>query len=268
MEKIKIRFDDKVAETLLIPLWMRARESKRKDALLHDETSERLVDSIDYDFEKFSADTKSQVGVALRSRYLDRVVEGFVNSYENPVVVFGGCGLDPRVNRVKSDKQYIAYELDLPEVIAYRKELLPATENDRHLSASLFDTEWMKRLAHDHEEAQFLFVVEGVLMYFEESIVRKFMCDISHYFPGSMLYLERMGSFMAQGTKYHSSVRNTKATFSWGCDNPEEITSWAPKIKLKEEYYFMKDAPARVGLAGLIAKYFMWRMCGIWGFHI
>ena len=34
MEKIRITLKDNVAETLLIPLWMRAEESKRSDALL------------------------------------------------------------------------------------------------------------------------------------------------------------------------------------------------------------------------------------------
>ena len=39
MEKIRITLKDNVAETLLIPLWMRAEESKRSDALFHDEIS-------------------------------------------------------------------------------------------------------------------------------------------------------------------------------------------------------------------------------------
>ena len=53
MEKIRITLKDNVAETLLIPLWMRAEESKRSDALFHDEISCKLVNSIDYDFSKF-----------------------------------------------------------------------------------------------------------------------------------------------------------------------------------------------------------------------
>lgn len=43
MEKIRITLKDNVAETLLIPLWMRAEESKRSDALFHDEISCKLV---------------------------------------------------------------------------------------------------------------------------------------------------------------------------------------------------------------------------------
>ena len=56
MEKTRIQFSGNVQETLLIPLWMRAVESRRKDALFHDTVSCSLVERIDYDFRKFSRD--------------------------------------------------------------------------------------------------------------------------------------------------------------------------------------------------------------------
>lgn len=51
--KKKCSFNNAVAETLLIPLYMRAVESRRADAILHDPEAERLVDSIDYDYSQF-----------------------------------------------------------------------------------------------------------------------------------------------------------------------------------------------------------------------
>ena len=54
MDKTEYRFDSVVAETLLIPLYFRAKESRRgRHALLRDETAERLVAGIDYDYSKF-----------------------------------------------------------------------------------------------------------------------------------------------------------------------------------------------------------------------
>ena len=78
MEKIRITLKDNVAETLLIPLWMRAEESKRSDALFHDEISCKLVNSIDYDFSKFDKDKHSQNGVAIRTAYLDHIIEEYI----------------------------------------------------------------------------------------------------------------------------------------------------------------------------------------------
>ena len=56
-----------VAETLLIPLWARAEETKRSDALIRDDFAVRLVEQIDYDFAKFARAKHSQTGVAVRS---------------------------------------------------------------------------------------------------------------------------------------------------------------------------------------------------------
>lgn len=268
MEKIKIKFEDNIAETLIIPLWMRAKESKRKDALLHDPYSEALVEKIDYDFSKFNDDPKSQVGIALRSRYLDKVVKEFIDNNDNPVVVLGGCGLDPRISRVNASKQFVCYELDIPEVIEYRKNLLPHKDNDILLPTSLFDTAWMDELKEKHPDAQFLFVVEGVLIYFSESTVKQFFVDVATRFPSSRIYIERNGKMVANNTKHHTSVKKTKAMFDWGCDDPHIVESWHDNIQLISEYYFMKDAPLRCGFMGMVAKLFFWRMCGIWGFQL
>ena len=53
--KEKFEFQNVVAETLLIPLYMRAKESKRKsqDIIISDPLAESLVNNIDYDYSKF-----------------------------------------------------------------------------------------------------------------------------------------------------------------------------------------------------------------------
>lgn len=48
-----------------------------------------------------------------------------------------GCGLDTRYQRVGNDGKAVFYELDLPEVIAIRRRLIPEPENDCYLSASV-----------------------------------------------------------------------------------------------------------------------------------
>ena len=42
--KQKCKFKSIVAETLLIPLYMRAKESRRDNPILNDKTAERLAD--------------------------------------------------------------------------------------------------------------------------------------------------------------------------------------------------------------------------------
>ena len=66
--KEKIEFQSVVAETLLIPLYMRAKESRRRDAGLHEPGAERLVARIAYDYGKFDKAWMSALGCVVRSR--------------------------------------------------------------------------------------------------------------------------------------------------------------------------------------------------------
>ena len=49
--KQRHKFESIVAETLLIPLYYRAKESRRKNPILNDKVAEGLVDSLDYEAE-------------------------------------------------------------------------------------------------------------------------------------------------------------------------------------------------------------------------
>ena len=60
--KRKYEFKNIVAETLLIPLYMRAKESRRKDAILKDKMAEQLIACIEYDYSKFDGAKLSEVG--------------------------------------------------------------------------------------------------------------------------------------------------------------------------------------------------------------
>ena len=51
--KQKHEFKSIVAETLLIPLYMRAKESRRDNPILYDKAAERLADSLEYDYSQF-----------------------------------------------------------------------------------------------------------------------------------------------------------------------------------------------------------------------
>ena len=51
--KQKHEFKNIVAETLLIPLYMRAKESRRDNPILYDKAAERLADSLEYDYSQF-----------------------------------------------------------------------------------------------------------------------------------------------------------------------------------------------------------------------
>lgn len=269
-DKVKPHLADSVAETLFIPLSMRARETERPDALIRDPLAVTLTRRIDYDFSQFKHDNMSLTGVAVRTRYLDERTDDFIARHEHPVAVFLGCGLDTRRQRLKLADHAMCYELDLPEVIAFRERVLPSGENDRYIASSMFETGWMDELCTRHAGRPFVFVCEGVAMYFDIELVKDFVCRLAARFPNSELYLERSSRLMVNKAGMHSSVKHTKAQFKSGMDDPHEPETWAPNIRLIDEFYYSEHARRRWGAAGVFMCLIpaLRRSFGIWAYRI
>ena len=100
----KYEFKSIVAETLLIPLYMRAKESRRNNPILYDKAAEWLADSLEYDYSQFDGAKLSEVGCVVRGWYFDCAVRRFIKAHSHPVVVNVGCGLDTRFQRIGSQK--------------------------------------------------------------------------------------------------------------------------------------------------------------------
>ena len=58
----KYEFKSIVAETLLIPLYMRAKESRRNNPILYDKAAEWLADRLEYEYSQFDGAKLSEVG--------------------------------------------------------------------------------------------------------------------------------------------------------------------------------------------------------------
>ena len=93
--KQRHKFESIVAETLLIPLYYRAKESRRKNPILNDKVAEGLVDSLEYDYSRFDGAKLSEVGCVVRGWFFDRAVRRFIGKHADAVVVNVGCGLTP-----------------------------------------------------------------------------------------------------------------------------------------------------------------------------
>jgi len=257
--KQKIDFSDNVSETLLIPLWMRAI-----DPILNDELSRSIVNQIDYDFEKFSVDKGSQQGVRIRTLYLKQVIESFIQSHKRPVVIMLGCGLDPQSRRVENRNNATFYALDLPDVIALRRRFLPDADYEHYISSSVFDTNWMELLAKKHSGASFLFVAEGLMMYFTEEGNRMLICNLTDHFPNAEFYFERMSNFAVRNQAKHKSISQVAAQVRWGVDSPKEVCQWIDGIECIADYKYLPHAKGIFGILGRLVP-LLANSCGIYG---
>lgn len=228
-----LKIDNAVSETLLIPLYMKYLASSQPEPILYDETALRLVPQLDYDFSKFDHAIRSIVGTALRARYFDQCTADFIRRHPNGVVVVLGCGLDTRCQRIgEAARNTPFYQLDLPEVVALREQLLPPQSNETLLAASAFDTDWQDELHKQYPQTPFLFVIEGVLMYFPEAQVKHLLTELARRFAGSELLFDVGSSWMVRNSHRHDAIRHSRARFEYGCDNDRDMEAWTSNLHL------------------------------------
>jgi len=230
-----------VAETLLITLYIRAMESQRPDALLKDEKAVALVTQMSYDFSRFKQikmDEEDKVAVIIRNLEFDRYSQDFLAHYPDAVVVHIGCGLDARFERVDNG-QVEWYDLDLPEVIELRRKFIGG-EGTRYrlLGCSVFDSAWIDTM-NVHRKRPFLFLAEGVFMYFEEAQVKSLVLMLREHFPGAELVFDAFSPFLVRANNLRLRISRTGigARYHWGLKRGKDLEGWGEGICLLDEWF-------------------------------
>jgi O-methyltransferase involved in polyketide biosynthesis len=237
-----------VSETMLITLYIRAMESQRTDALLKDEKAVALVKQISddgrYDFSRIRLlhlGDANKLVIILRCREFDRYTRDFLRHYQQAVVVHIGCGLDSRFERVDNG-QVEWYDLDLPDVIELRRELIGGEWKRYHLlSCSVLEDAWLE-MVEAHRARPFLFIAEGVFMYFEGAQVKSLVLTLHKHFPGAELVFDAYSPIHV----WRSNIQTAEIGFRvhWGIWHGQEIEEWGDDIRLLDEWgYFDPPEP-------------------------
>ena len=239
-----------VMETLLITLHMRALESQRPDALIRDERAEELVRKIGddglYDFGRMQSlhlSEENRLVIILRNREVDRCARDFLARHPQAVVVHVGCGLDTRFERVDNGRVEW-YDLDLPEVIELRRKLIGGEGERQHLlSCSVLDDEWLDRVSV-HGPQPFLFLAEGVFMYFTPTQVKRLVLTLRDRFPGAELVFDAYSPIHVVRHNLQYLVSRIRFPTRWGLWHGTEMEAWGDGIRLLGEWgYFDEKTP-------------------------
>ena len=117
---------DGVGWTALVVSAQRAAESRRPDALFHDPLAEALVDRIGEQAVNVPPDAGGEATgdlagamgdfLPVRTCFFDRVIA----EHPTPQVVILAAGLDGRAYRLDRPAGTVIYEVDVPEVLAFR----------------------------------------------------------------------------------------------------------------------------------------------------
>lgn len=231
MEKQQINLSG-VNETMLVPLYARALESKKKKHAFFDETAVRVVDSLDYDFAKHGKSKMNMWGCAARTIILDREAKAYIDKNPDCTVVNMACGLDDRFSRV--DNGHIDwYNIDFENVMAIRNKLIPSRDRVTDIIGSVLDVSWLERIKN---RKNVLIIAEGLLMYLKEDEVQSLFEKMADSFEFCTLLLELMSLWMVEHQRFHDTVKLTAAVFSWGIENTNDFSQLCPMFQMTGDF--------------------------------
>ncbi|OBF53116.1 methyltransferase [Mycobacterium sp. 852002-53434_SCH5985345] len=176
-----------VSETALLTLYGRAYQAGRPDPIIDDPMAVRLVESFDFDFEKFGRRGQE---MALRSLAVDRCAIDYLTAHPRATVVALAEGFQTsfwRLDRALPGAQFSWLSVDLPQVIDLRQRLLPQSTRITHLAQSALDYSWMDKV--DTGNGVFV-TAEGLLMYLQPNEALGLITQCAKRFPGGRMFFD------------------------------------------------------------------------------
>lgn len=233
-----------VQETLIIPLYSRKLCSRLYPNIYQDETAVRLINEIDYDFSEAEKNSRSlmqrfgALEVAMRQNDLAWEVRDYLKDHPKAAVVNLGCGLD-NTGRSCDNGSCKIYNLDFPNVIAVRSELLPAGEREKNIPCDLNDTKWFEKI---DASGGAIFFASGVFYYFLTKQVKALVQAMADTFPGGVLVFDaanRIAVKMIAKTWLKSAkIKDVGAYFSVS-DAKDELSLWDSRLKVTSRSYML-----------------------------
>lgn len=246
-----------VEDTLFVPMLGRIYASEKFPKILHDEKALSLKPMLPANLK--GQDTQTQytlLASAVRSSNMDRYIQDFMKRHPDGIIAQLGCGLETTFYRNDNGKT-VWYEIDLQDVIEYRKTLLPESERDRYFAGSAFETGWIEEIRKSFPDAPVLATASGLFYYFEENTVLKLFQDLQAFGNIEVVFDTVNKSGMKRMSKYMKTVGHEDAVMYFYVDRIDELVSkvgGSCRAIKEEKYYSHAD---RSGLNGG-TKFTMW----------
>jgi O-methyltransferase involved in polyketide biosynthesis len=203
---------------------------------------------LDYDFTAKAKKMNSSVGlfgaleVAQRQYDLGWEVHAYLSEHPNASVVNLGCGLDDTFRKCDNGSCN-GFNIDMPDVIKVRNELLPEGEREENIPCDLNDFFWMDKIIEMNPvENGAVFFASGVFYYFKTEDVKKLVCKMTEKFPGSVLVFDscnqRGAKLMTKTWLKEAGIKDVSAFFSLEDEAPLNV--WSSSIKSVSSKSYMR----------------------------
>jgi O-methyltransferase involved in polyketide biosynthesis len=175
-----------VPETALWNLYQRA--SAARAGYLDDPRAVEVLVRLDYPFERFDLPYRGLAARlhAQRVRTVDAALRQVLSGAPDATVVALGEGFETQFWRV-DDGRLRWLSLDLPEVVAVRREVLPDGPRNRTLAGSAAGAQWTAQV---DRERPAIITAQGLLPYFERDEVHRMITAWARLLPGAWLLFD------------------------------------------------------------------------------
>jgi methyltransferase (TIGR00027 family) len=173
----------------------------------------------------FKDETAPNASNVARHRIIDDFLRQELLADPDLNVVIIGAGFDSRAFRLKGGTWF---ELDEPQVIAYKNERLPAEdcENELHRIPIDFANESLEeKLSAFANRSPVVVVIEGVFGYLREEDINQLLQTLQRLFPHHKLIGDLINRKFSEkySQNINKKINDIGATFKFKPDEPEKI---------------------------------------------
>jgi methyltransferase (TIGR00027 family) len=222
-----------VSDTARWVAYFRALESRRPDALFHDPYAERLAGERGFRIANTLAHGNKQEWAWVARTYLfDQYLSGVIEDGADMVVNLA-AGLDARPYRMNLPLALQWIEVDFPEIIAYKEEILAKDKPRCHLERMSLDLadlaarcDLLTRL--NARAKKIVVATEGFLIYFAAAAVASLATDLAAqaHFHTWIIDLASPGQLRLMQRTTGKQLSEAGAGFKFG--PPEGVNFFAP----------------------------------------
>ncbi|MFX1607294.1 MAG: class I SAM-dependent methyltransferase [Promethearchaeota archaeon] len=235
-----------IESTMIGPLYARAKFSQLYPNLLQDNQAIDLMKRVrrlhpnskdDFTILEEFIDELLGLSFVIRARTFDDTIRRFIEKRPNATIANLGCGLDTTFSRVDNGT-LLWCNLDLPDAIEYRLQLIPETERSRCIPKSIFDFSWMDDIRYKPDDGLLMFA-GGLFAYFTEEEVSSLFKSMAQTFPcGEIIFDSSSGRGNWFINRRFKKFGITGINHKFEAKSKEQIEGWSDRIRVIDWFPF------------------------------
>ena len=202
--------------------------------------SQEILRELEIDPRRFNLNAREVQAVVIRSQWFGNTVRRFIERHPDGLCINLGCGLDVSFEELEAagDGRFTWIDVDLPDVIAIRRQFFAETARRRIIVGDITDPQLFATLPWEAGRAAIV-VAEGVLYFLQRAQVESLFHAQAEAADArrsnveiAFDYASPFGAWIVTRRPAH---RQLGTTFSWTVHNPIELRRVDPRLEVVED---------------------------------